>query len=363
MNNDQKLPDDISQRLRVLHVLERLSQINLARNDMEDALRDMLELILEVFGADRAWFLYPCNPDAPFWNIPMECTRPKWPGLFAQGVDMTMYSDVSNTFSELLRANGPIQQGSDADSPVPPHVADIFSVKSQLMTAMRPKIGDCWVFGLHHCESGVIHNKADIDLFTAIAERISDVLNIWISIRKLRESEERWKFALEGAGDGVWDWNPQTDKATFSKRWKEMIGYADNEFSDTGAAWAEHLHPDDKDHVLSTLQALFTGKQPSYVVEFRMRCKDGSWKWILARGKIVNRDADGKPLPIIGTHCDAMRIVGTHSDISVRKEAEQQLQIAAAAFEVHEGIMITDAESMILRVNSAFSNITGYTAH
>ena len=129
----------------------------------------------------------------------------------------------------------------------------------------------------------------------------------------LKISEERWKFALEGAGDGVWDWNPQTDVAMFSERWKAMLGFAAHEFFDTGAAYFEHVHPEEKDDMLSAVQAYFSGKQTAYSSEFRMRCKDGSWKWILARGMIVSRDANGNPL----------RMIGTHTDISRRKHAEE----------------------------------------
>ncbi len=132
---------------------------------------------------------------------------------------------------------------------------------------------------------------------------------------ELRESEERWKFAMDGAGDGMWDWNPQTDKAVFSKRWKEMLGYAENEFADTGAAWVEHLHPDDKDRMLTVVQESFASDRPLYVVEFRMRCKDGSWKWILGRGKLISRDGDGNP----------SRMIGTHTDITARKLAQDEI--------------------------------------
>ncbi len=140
---------------------------------------------------------------------------------------------------------------------------------------------------------------------------------------KLNESEERWKFALEGAGDGMWDWNPQTDKAVFSKRWKEILGYAENEFSDTGAAWIEHLHPDDKDRVLTVVQEYFASDRPLYAVEFRMRCKDGSWKWIMSRGKLISRDGDGNPL----------RLIGTHTDISERKRAQNDILRLNASLE------------------------------
>lgn len=101
-----------------------------------------------------------------------------------------------------------------------------------------------------------------------------------------------------------------------------MIGYPEHEFPGNGVAWADHLHPDDKDRVLSAMRDYFAGNQPFYIAEFRMRCKDDSWKWVLARGKLVSRDADGNPL----------RLIGTHTDISDRKQAEQQLHIAATAF-------------------------------
>ena len=169
---------------------------------------------------------------------------------------------------------------------------------------------------------------------------------------QLRDSEERWKFALEGSGDGMWDWNPQTDEAVFSKRWKEMLGYAEDEFPNSGKALVEHLHPDDKARVLTTVQNYFSGRIPLYTVEFRIQCKDGQWKWILSRGRVVSRDADDNP----------DRMIGTYTDISQRKQVEEQLHIAAAAFESLEGMVVTDAKGVILRVNQAFTEITGYTA-
>ncbi len=170
--------------------------------------------------------------------------------------------------------------------------------------------------------------------------------------KAVAESEERCKFALEGARDGVWDWNPQTDEALFSKRWEEMLGYAEHKFPGTGAAWVEHLHPDDKDRVLSAIRQYFADEQPFYTTEFRMRCKDGSWKWILSRGMLIRRDADGNPL----------RMIGTNTDITERKQSEEALRIAATTFETHEAILIADVHANIIRVNRAFSEITGYSA-
>ncbi|HEY7985605.1 MAG TPA: EAL domain-containing protein [Methylophilaceae bacterium] len=147
----------------------------------------------------------------------------------------------------------------------------------------------------------------------------------------LRVSEERWQFALEGAGEGVWDWNPQTDEANYSRIWKEMLGYAEHELSNTGAAWLELLHPGDKDRVLNLVQDYFSNESVPYIAEFRMRCKDGSWKWILARGKLVARDEEGKPLRMIGTHSDITHSKHTEDAL---KSSEERLKLAIASGKV-----------------------------
>lgn len=169
---------------------------------------------------------------------------------------------------------------------------------------------------------------------------------------QLAESEFRWKFAIEGSGDGVWDWNIATNEANFSRRYKEMLGYADEDLLGVKQAWEDRLHPDDRARVASTLQDYLTGKTPLYSVEFRMRCKDGGYKYILARGMVVSRAFDGSPL----------RMIGTHTDITEHKQVEQKLQLAASVFtHSREGIMITETDGTIIDVNEAFSLITGYS--
>jgi diguanylate cyclase (GGDEF)-like protein/PAS domain S-box-containing protein len=132
----------------------------------------------------------------------------------------------------------------------------------------------------------------------------------------LKESEERWKFAIEGAGDGLWDWNVQTGVAFYSPRYKEMCGYVDADFGTTSDEWSKRIHPDDAPAVFAGLQPYIDGKPGSVAVEFRMLCKDGSWKWILGRGMVVSRDADGKP----------SRMIGTNADITERKQAEDKIR-------------------------------------
>ena len=128
-------------------------------------------------------------------------------------------------------------------------------------------------------------------------------------------SEDRWKFALEGAGDGVWDWDMVTDKVFRSARWKEIYGYTNNEIEDTASAGRMLVHPEDLMHQIEDTQDYLRGKKNVYVSEFRLLCKDGTWKWTLSRGMVIGRSLDGKPL----------RMIGTHTDISERKSSENQL--------------------------------------
>ena len=141
-----------------------------------------------------------------------------------------------------------------------------------------------------------------------------------ITVRKqaeeaLKKSEERWNFALEGANEGVWDWNFQTGEVVYSKRWKEMFGYAEADIGNTTQEWLDRVHPDDLETVGTSIELhLYTMSKPPSI-EYRFRCKDGSWKWTLGRGMVVKRNAEGKPL----------RLVGTNSDISERKQIEAEL--------------------------------------
>ncbi|WP_460507954.1 putative bifunctional diguanylate cyclase/phosphodiesterase [Hydrogenophaga soli] len=128
----------------------------------------------------------------------------------------------------------------------------------------------------------------------------------------LAESEARWRMALEAAGDGVWDWHIPTGVEYCSDRLLHMFGYLPGELANAAAELDSRTHPDDLAQMAADREAHFSGWAPSYINEHRVQCKDGRWKWVLTRGMVVERDAQGKPL----------RMVGTHTDISARKQAE-----------------------------------------
>ena|SRR5471032_2078658 len=136
------------------------------------------------------------------------------------------------------------------------------------------------------------------------------------SVQALRDSEERWNFALEGAGYGVWDWDIASGTVMFSDCWKTIHGYQDGEVPTTVEGRDSLIHPDDVERVRASLQEYFSGSMARYTNEYRSRCRDGSWKWVLDNGMIVSRDAQGRPL----------RMICTHVDLSERKRAEEALR-------------------------------------
>lgn len=129
---------------------------------------------------------------------------------------------------------------------------------------------------------------------------------------QLRETDAVWKLALESTGDGVWDWRIDEGIETFSPRYLQMYGYDPDEIAERPESFDRLTHPDDVPAMERDRMEHFEGRTPSYVNEHRVRCKDGSWKWVLSRGMVIARDDLGRPL----------RMVGTHTDITARKEAE-----------------------------------------
>ena len=116
------------------------------------------------------------------------------------------------------------------------------------------------------------------------------------------QSDDRWRLALEAAGDAVWDWNLQDDSVYRSPRWGEMLGYAPAETAELN--WSAMLHPADRAEALRRLEACLHGATPAYEAEYRLRCKSGQYRWISARGKVVERDANGAPLRFVGSQRD-----------------------------------------------------------
>ncbi len=150
------------------------------------------------------------------------------------------------------------------------------------------------------------------------SERSSDLASFPVAsdVHKAIRPQSRWQLALESTGDGLWDWNIQTYEVYFSSQWKAMLGYGEAEIGSIFDEWQRLVHPDDRPRCYAAVLRVLNAEQPTYQIEHRLRCRDGSYKWILSRGKIIDWTAEGEPL----------RMLGTHTDISARKRVELTLQ-------------------------------------
>lgn len=156
---------------------------------------------------------------------------------------------------------------------------------------------------------------------------------------ELRQSEERFALAVDGTDAGIWDWDVTINSVYFSSRWKSMLGYRDDEIGSSFQEWERRLHPADRERALQTINAYLEGRTTSYELEHRLRHKNGSYRWIIARGAAL-RDADGKP----------RRMVGSHIDVTERKAAEETIRqshahwLAAQKVQAH---LLPDAPPLI----------------
>jgi PAS domain S-box-containing protein len=172
----------------------------------------------------------------------------------------------------------------------------------------------------------------------------------------LRESEERLRLALEATNDGIWDWDIATGNARFSQHWYTMLGYEPNELPQSYDSWRRLVHPDDIERAEREIKKHITSGE-GYSIELRMKNKSGGWQWIQTRGRVVERTADGH----------AVRMVGTHSDITERKLGEETLSEAERKYRSifensREGIYQSTAEGRYLTVNPAMASIYGYSS-
>ena len=126
--------------------------------------------------------------------------------------------------------------------------------------------------------------------------------------QELIKWKERYKLALAGANDGLWDWNMETNEVYMSPRFKEMLGYKDSELPSQFSSWEDNLHPEDTVHAHNAIDDYLNGVVDDYTVEFRMRHKHQHYVHILSRGRVL-RNKSGKPTRFIGTHTDILSLI------------------------------------------------------
>jgi len=302
---------DITDRKETLRFFESMDRINRAMqwtNDLNQMTSDVLDVMLSIFGSDRAFLVYPCDPDAPSFDIAMERTRPEYP--VRRGPILT--ADTAKHFKLYLASAEAVALGPGGDYPLE---TSRFGEKSKIMIALYPKTGKPWILGTHQCSYPRVWSRSDKRLLEEIARRLSDAVTSLLAHRDLHESEERHRMTLQTAMDGFFRTDMQGRIIEVNEAYCRMSGYSERELlamyvADISAVRNSELVADE------IRRAAEEGPQRFESVHRR---KDGS---------LFDVEISGQYQPIAGGQA-----VVFVRDITERKQAQKALQDLLAELE------------------------------
>src|SRR5258705_658597 len=325
-----------------LWLLESMDQVNRAiqgTNDLEQMMSDVLDAMLAIFNCDRAWLVYPCDPEAATWKVSMEHVRPAFPGAFALGVDLPVVPEIANVFQTVRASSTPVRFGPGSEHPLPAEVAKRFSIQSMIAMAVYPKGDKPYMLGLHQCSYTRVWTPQEERLFQEIGRRLEDALTSLLMFRNQGESERKLEEAQRLTHVGYWERDPDTDVITWSDETYRIFGLQPQERILKLAQLAELIHPEDRQvMVQAQAEARRSGGQ-RYDVEYRLVRPNGEVRLVHSRGDVI-RDESGRP----------HRMFGSVQDITERKRAEQRLVVQHTVTQVlAEAATLEEATTKILQ--------------
>ena len=195
-----------------------------------------------------------------------------------------------------------------------------------------------------------LHIPATPDGFASIPISVIDITERKNTELELKETLLRYELVVEGTYGAIWDWDVANQTVHFSKAWCDLRGYEQHEVTNRQEEWINSIHPDDRDKALAAVQAHFDDKDVAFKEEYRIICKDGSYKWVFDQG-VAKRDSEGR----------IIRMAGSEVDITERRQYEERLRLAASVFEnAAQGVIILDSNGNIINTNQACYKILGY---
>jgi PAS domain S-box-containing protein len=300
-----------------LWFLESIDSVNRAiqsTNDLEQMMRDVLDAVLSVFNCDRAWLVYPCDPEAASWQVPMERTRPQFPGAFALGTDLPMDTEAATVFRTARASSRAVRLGPGSEHPVPAQLAGTFSIQSIMAMALYPKVDKPYLFGLHQCSYPRNWTQREERLFQETGRRLEYALTSLLMFRNLRESEAKLEEAQRIAHVAHGEQDFDLDRITVSEEGYRILGLEPREGTLTLAQFQERVHPDDRGIKLRAVaEAMRSGDH--YDVEYRVVRPGGEVRIVHSQGDVI-RDDSGRP----------RRTFGTIQDVTERRQEQEALR-------------------------------------
>ncbi len=296
----------------MLFALERINRTILASLSLEAMLTDVLDAMLELFECDRAWLLFPCDPSAEFFTVPMERTRAEWPGAGVTGERIPMNSFAREALRlSLLSPEAYRSDGIHNDEPLVGEMVTAFSIKGMMHMAVHPRSGPPWCLGIHHCAAPRVYDDDAAALMEAIGARLADGLTGFLALQASKEDRRRLEQAQEIARLGSFERKQGQQGAYWSKELFRLLGLQPGEKPQLFSSVVEVLHPDDRARVGEAVGAVMkVGGE--YDVQARA-LRGGDEEWIMhAWGHAV-----------VGPDGSLISMAGVAQDVTERVHAEE----------------------------------------
>jgi PAS domain S-box-containing protein len=358
--------EDHYSHLHFLKTMERIDQSIRRNDDMETMLSEVLEVVRNSFGADRCWLLYPCDPDAESYRIPVERTAAEYPGM---GLDMKVpvSPEAAHIMREALEVNGPIAYDAESTNSLSVYLMEEFSIQAMLSAAVYPRIGSPWLMGLHQCRSSKVWSSDEIELFKEASRRIADALSNNLIMQELRNSEEKFRTFSEQTMLGLCVLQNDTvrfaNKAfcdIFEMSVEEMLALSPGEF-------IKYVHPDDQELLLEQAAKKQAG-DASQITTYSWRAitASGRVRWVEIHSKTAM--VEGRPANLVSLH-DITEAKLIREDMKGQVE-ERTADLAAKAAELEKAharlTMLDDLKSSFLTtvshdMRTPLTSILGYS--
>jgi two-component system, cell cycle sensor histidine kinase and response regulator CckA len=389
----RRADDERREHVALLESLDRVNRAIQGSGDLDQMMSDVLDAALSIFDCDRAFLLFPCDPDAATWHVPMEVTRPEFPGALELGVEVPMSSHVAETVRTLAMADGPVAFGPGSPHALPADAAARFGFRSLLSMALRPKVDKIWQFGIHQCSYDREWTAQEHRLFAEIGHRLEDGLTVLLARRQLVDSEQRYRQVFEDSPISLWEEDFHKVKERFDSLRAEGVADLDAYFDDHPEAVGQcvalvdivdlnkatlTLHgATSKEELVSGMAALFT---PEALDAFRHELVN-LWNGLVsATEETVTRRLGGEIRNVTVQYSVAPgyeqtlgRIIVSISDVTERRRADEEIRALNRELELQvqqyrmlldqasDAIFVSDADRHYTDANVAACELLGYS--
>lgn len=264
--------DSVLNHLRFLEDLDKVNRVIQSAGSLEQMMKDVLGAVLSIFGCDRAWLFYPCDPNAPTFQVPMEVTRPEYPGAGVLNQDIPLPPDMAQNLREALESVDPVVYIVGTERPVNKVSAEQFGVQSLIMMALYPKSGKPWAFGMHQCSYARVWTIEEKRLFQEIGRRLADGLTSLLIDRDLRASEKAYRRIVEATSEGIWMIDKERKTTFVNQQVLDFLGYREEEL--IGKRPDDFVVPEERTDHEREMEERRTGKRSQF--ERCLLRKDGN---------------------------------------------------------------------------------------